>query len=298
MIDFSTASGLIGIAMGLPIGSAFNQLATGSHLEGGVGLHGAIAEARASTDWHVWARVRSSLGTGHARSRTHGSSGSDGDWGRLLGSLGVTVYLVYLYAIFSTEVATVLAVAAGLTLLSTVATFAILFWQGVVAGRRFAWELLSVLLYVLFGVTSAIWLLHPLMHPVLQTFLERVDPADRTFSAAVSAVMHAQGSEVPVLLCQAVGAVIAFFVLVSGTSLCIASVAGVYVVLGGDGAWGRWLWRPVFWTVRWSTGMRWTLAFSALASILLTSGIGVEAGIRVATWVSDVIPSAGATVVY
>lgn len=117
-----------------------------------------------------------------------------------------------------------------------------------------------------------------------------MNPQNRSLSAAVEAVLHAQGLEVPVLLCQSFGALIAFFVCLSGIALCVASVSSVYAQLGGAGRWSRYFWLPVFWTVRWATGLRWMLAVLAILSLLLTSGVGVEGAVQLEAWVREVLP--------
>jgi len=47
----------------------------------------------------------------------------------------IVVWLVYLYAINSTVVASSIVIAAAVTLASTLATFALLYWRGAVGGR-------------------------------------------------------------------------------------------------------------------------------------------------------------------
>ncbi|TDL45293.1 hypothetical protein [Microbacterium oleivorans] len=251
-----------GAAVGAPISAAMGTLPERNATRG-VSLRAAQHQARAETDW----RVRELLQDFFRPQSPSGSRRSgDDDAGALIVAAFILVVVVGLYARFVIPIAVAMFLLSAICMLVTVCVFGVLWWRRVFNGRANGWLLTLTVLYAGVGALVALWLVEPPLHGVVT-------------DAAAAVEKDGLGAVIPFLvplLFQLVGAVASFALLVSSIGLCIANVTSVLIAVR---AWGfRWLWRPLFWAARWTTG-RWAAAVMISLGILapmLASGLALD----------------------
>jgi len=141
--------------LGWFMGTAFGPLIDGVAQSGRpTSLRGSIVRAEAATDWRIGQRWRNTVGPRNTRS----ASSND----NLFLAGAVVLVVLYAYVKFSDVVAlSLIFLSAGVVLAAAIALFT-LWRRGVIDGRDSAIRILVGTLLGAIGITSAIFLVHPL----------------------------------------------------------------------------------------------------------------------------------------
>lgn len=274
----SLAFTILGILLGTPIALAFSPL-LGGHGHGRVSLNSAVAHSLATTDWHVFARIRAQFPSGGStKTRTNDEE--------LAAALVALVVLVTIVTAYVRNAVLIAGLMAGLSILATVVvtiTFTVLWCRGAVDGRGIAARLAAVYIAVIAGVLSALWLVEPPLH---------ADALDALATALRDggSIFDADGVHVGVIVTQMFAALFTFGLLIACIALGLGSVAAVYVHSSSR---PRWLWKFAFWTNRWAMHALtwWTLFILASLSLIMTSGLGFDWLTSAFAWINERIDS-------
>ncbi|MBF4615331.1 hypothetical protein [Curtobacterium sp. VKM Ac-1376] len=254
----SVPGGIIALTafiVGLATGTAFGPLGTRRDTPTAISMGAAFQDANTLTDWRVWSWLRRAFASGSARNQTEGNPPAN------LFIVGVVVVvLVQLYARHRDTVAVVV-VLATLGMLATVTlSFAALWWKEVVEGRATAWRFLVSVALVAVGLYDGVSLVHPAFDGNAVTDL------------LAHGVFASGGASFGTVLYQAAGACMALAIAVVSVFYCMASITAVYITAG---AFGRPLWRLLYWASRWTVPgwVGWVALFIGALSVVMTNGL-------------------------
>lgn len=253
---------LAGAVAGSPISSALGPLSSNLSGAGRISLREACADARAQTDWHVFARLKDFLGIDpQPRART------GDDWTRLVLPILTVIIIVGLYARFAVTVSNIMFLTSAFSLIITVLVFTVLFLRKAFGARQLGWSLFGTFFYSLVGAYGSFLIIEPPLHNV-----RSIAAADIANNGLIPGVMPHLGP----LALQLVGALCIYFLLISSMALCVATVSAALITVCAIGS--SWLWKFTFWLGKWATDrwfFIWQIAFAAIG-LLCIYGLGYD----------------------
>lgn len=262
---------LVGAVVGAPISSAAGALieSTGE----GVPLGVARERAREATDWRIGARV--ARGLRRAFPRRSGSTDGDDTFSQIMLVVVAGILVLAAYVANAILIATILFAIAAVTLLVTVIVFTVLYFAHTFKGGRTVIEMVLTVAYAAVGVLVSVWLIEPPLHGVLGPAAISVQE-----QGAVGVLPFAG----PVGM-QVIGAVVTYCLLLSAIGLCLANMSAALLA---SGAWGRPMWRFVFWTGRATTGRGalYVLILLGFGGLAFSSGLAFEWWLQLQQWLS------------
>lgn len=246
---------LVAFVVGLSTGTAFGPLRARRETQTAISMGRAFHDANTLTDWRVWSWLRRAFSSGTVRSRN-----DSGPLGNLFVVGFAVVVLVQLYARNRDLVAVIVVLMTLGMLLAVAVSFAALWWKEVVEGAATAWRFLLSIALVAVGLYDGISLVHPAFNGGAVTDL------------LTNGVLASDGGSFGTVLYQAAGACLALAITVVSIFYCMASITAVYIAVG---AFGRPLWRLLYWSSRWTVPgwVGWVALFAGALSVVMTNGV-------------------------
>lgn len=253
---------LISLVAGTVIGAAYVPLRQGART--GLRMSGAIAEARAATDWNIGPRIINAFKSSQPRTRSDGV-----EIGPYVAGAAIYLVVIGLYVRYAEIAATSLVLLAIVTYVASTWGLLQLRRRGVVDGRAVVDQILLGFAFAGLGIANGV------------VSFYAPDNAAARADYDMNGWAGASVDSMVAVTCLTIGTLLTAGVLLASIFFSFASVTSVHIA---QRTFGRPFWTLLFWLGRWTTakGTIVSVLIAGVLSLPLSAGWGAD-------WIVDLL---------